>query len=92
MKDLIALVADVKRRRESQRSRTQRDTPTKTTTNQGSEGAWPTLSSEVTPMPYLTERGDLVIPFDSPSRYHWWNSGQSIAETLAELEEKFKAE
>jgi len=24
------------------------------------------------PLPYLTPSGDLVIPFDSPERYHWW--------------------
>src|SRR5262249_38664639 len=23
-------------------------------------------------LPYLTSSGDLVIPFDSPERYHWW--------------------
>ena len=42
--------------------------------------------------PYLNLNGNLVIPFSGETRYHWWNSGQSIAETLAELEERFKAE
>jgi hypothetical protein len=28
-------------------------------------------------MPYITAGGDLVIPFDSPERYHWWKDGQS---------------
>ncbi len=28
---------------------------------------------------------NLVIPFDSPQKYHWWNGGQSITETLNEL-------
>jgi hypothetical protein len=41
-------------------------------------------------LPYLTSSGDLVIPFDSPERYHWWKSGQSVKETLAELRERAK--
>ena len=36
-------------------------------------------------MPYLNESGDLVIPFDSPEKYHWWVGGQSPTETLREL-------
>src|ERR1051325_4029931 len=28
-------------------------------------------------LPHLTPSGDLVIPFDSPERYHWWSGGQS---------------
>ena len=35
--------------------------------------------------PYFTAGGTLVIPFDSPERYHWWKGGQSIAETRAEI-------
>jgi hypothetical protein len=41
-------------------------------------------------LPYLTASGDLVIPFDSPPRYHWWKAGQSVKETLAELSERAK--
>jgi hypothetical protein len=41
-------------------------------------------------LPYLTPSGDLVIPFDSPERYHWWKRGQSVKETLAELRERAK--
>jgi hypothetical protein len=37
------------------------------------------------PLPTIKEDGTLVIPFDSHPRYHWWNGGQSIAITLAEL-------
>jgi hypothetical protein len=37
-------------------------------------------------LPYLTAGGTLVIPFDSPARYHWWRGGQSVAETRAEVE------
>jgi hypothetical protein len=36
-------------------------------------------------LPFLTPGGDLVIPFDSPERYHWWRGGQSVAETLQEV-------
>ncbi len=35
--------------------------------------------------PYITQQGDLIIPFDSDSRYHWWSDGQSILDTLFEL-------
>ena len=35
--------------------------------------------------PFLTAAGDLVIPFDSPVRFHWWNGGQSRDATLAEV-------
>lgn len=30
--------------------------------------------------------GELRIPFGAPERYHWWTGGQSILETLIELE------
>jgi hypothetical protein len=36
-------------------------------------------------LPYLTPGGVLVIPFDSPERFHWWKGGQSVPETLAEV-------
>ncbi|MBI5386775.1 MAG: hypothetical protein HZA90_19055 [Verrucomicrobia bacterium] len=36
-------------------------------------------------LPFLTPGGTLVIPFDSPARFHWWNGGQSVKETLAEV-------
>jgi hypothetical protein len=35
--------------------------------------------------PYLMLDGTLVIPFDSPPRFHWWKGGQSIAQTRAEV-------
>lgn len=35
--------------------------------------------------PYLTSNGELRIPFTADRRYHWWAGGQSIAQTLAEL-------
>jgi len=39
-------------------------------------------------LPYLTPKGTLVIPFESPERYHWWKpDGErlSVKETLAEV-------
>jgi hypothetical protein len=36
--------------------------------------------------PYLDRNNTLRIPFDSDPKYHWWAGGQSIAETLAQLE------
>jgi hypothetical protein len=35
--------------------------------------------------PYVDEHGILIIPFDSDPKYHWWASGQSVIETLREL-------
>ncbi len=35
--------------------------------------------------PHLTPNGELRIPFTADRKYHWWAGGQSIAETLAEL-------
>ena len=46
----------------------------------------PTVTGEK--LPFLTAGGDLVIPFDSPERYHWWKPDgerQSVAATLAEV-------
>lgn len=40
------------------------------------------------PLPYLTPGGSLVIPFDSPERYHWWKpDGErlTVAEIRAEV-------
>lgn len=39
-------------------------------------------------LPFLTAGGTLVIPFDSPERYHWWRDGQSVPQTLAEVNER----
>lgn len=35
--------------------------------------------------PYVTGFGVLVIPFNSPRKYHYWNGGQSTCDTLREL-------
>jgi len=31
------------------------------------------------------QRYNLIIPFDSPEKYHWWNGGQSVLDTATEL-------
>lgn len=36
--------------------------------------------------PYIDAKGELVIPSNSDPKYHWWKqSGQSLLETLREL-------
>ena len=38
-------------------------------------------------MPHFRADGTLVIPYDSPERYHWWRKGgQSVQATRSELE------
>lgn len=37
-------------------------------------------------MPHFTPGGTLVIPFDSPERFHWWKGGQSVEQTREEVE------
>ena len=37
-------------------------------------------------MPYLTENGELIISSNAPVKYKWWAGGQSVKETLEELE------
>ena len=34
--------------------------------------------------PFLKNK-NLVVPIDCPQQYQWWNGGQSITETLNEL-------
>ena len=36
--------------------------------------------------PYINPKGELIIPFTSDPRYHWWAGGQSITATLWELQ------
>jgi hypothetical protein len=43
-------------------------------------------TGKVVPLPYLDDSGDVVIPFDSDPRFHWWAGGQTLKETLSELE------
>lgn len=35
--------------------------------------------------PYINTRGELIIPLTCHRRFHWWNGGQSLVETLQEL-------
>ena len=39
-------------------------------------------------LPYLDQRGRLVIPFDCPPKYRYWAGGQTIQKTLRELFEE----
>jgi hypothetical protein len=48
----------------------------------------PDPSGKKSHMPHFTLRGTLVIPFDSPERYHWWKGGCSVKQTMAELQAK----
>ena len=45
-------------------------------------------------LPYLTPGGTLVIPFDSPERYHYWKPPHDqrlrVKQTLAEVKERMK--
>jgi len=35
--------------------------------------------------PFISMSGCLCIPWNSPKKYRWWQGGQSIMETLIEL-------
>jgi len=39
-------------------------------------------------LPYFMADGTLVIPFDSPERYHWWRGGQSVSATMQEVKRR----
>jgi len=46
-------------------------------------------------LPHFGKNGDLIIPFDSDSKFHWWDGGMSAKETkkyLNENETKMKAD
>lgn len=32
--------------------------------------------------PYFNDNNDLVIPFCSDEKFHWWNGGQKLRKTL----------
>jgi hypothetical protein len=36
-------------------------------------------------IPHIDNTGSLIIPFDSDQKYHHWNGGQPLNETLLEL-------
>jgi hypothetical protein len=35
--------------------------------------------------PYIDNSGTIIIPFTADGKYHYWNGGQSMADTLMEL-------
>lgn len=35
--------------------------------------------------PYIDPTGTMIIPFNADPKYHYWNGGQSITDTLMEL-------
>ncbi len=43
------------------------------------------LAGKLYPLPYVDHNGTLIIPFNSPPEYRWWNRCQSIKDTLREL-------
>lgn len=55
------------------------------------KSALPSADQPQPKLPYLTLGGTLVIPFDSPERYHWWKpDGErlSVSQTLQEVKER----
>jgi hypothetical protein len=36
-------------------------------------------------IPYVNPEGHMIIPFDSDAKYHYWNGGQPLTETMTEL-------
>lgn len=38
-----------------------------------------------TDSPYIDQTGAIIIPFNSDPKYHYWNGGQSLSDTLMEL-------
>lgn len=39
-------------------------------------------------LPYIDNRGRLVIPYDCPPKYRYWAGGQSVRDTLKEIFEE----
>ncbi len=37
------------------------------------------------PLPYFDKGGDIVIPFDSDKKYHYWAGGQLLSKTIEEI-------
>jgi len=35
--------------------------------------------------PYIHHTGDIIIPFNSDPKYHFWCGGQHICDTMTEL-------
>lgn len=43
------------------------------------------ISALPLPLPFMNQYDELVIPFTSDPRFHYWHGGQSIAQTEKEL-------
>ncbi len=43
------------------------------------------IDPENPPVPYINARGELIVPFECAPKYRWWAGGQSIHQTLREL-------
>ena len=35
--------------------------------------------------PYIDDSGAIIIPFKADSKYHYWNGGQALSDTMIEL-------
>lgn len=35
--------------------------------------------------PHIHHTGDIIIPFNADQKYHFWNDGQHLSDTLMEL-------
>jgi hypothetical protein len=35
--------------------------------------------------PYIDHTGTIIIPFNADQKYHFWNGGQHLSDTLLEL-------
>jgi hypothetical protein len=50
------------------------------------ESTRPEQQTEYVTNPYIDSNGELIVPFNSDPRFHWWKRcGQSLLETLREL-------
>ena len=36
-------------------------------------------------IPYMDNTGGIIIPFNADAKYHYWNGGQPLSDTLMEL-------
>ncbi len=50
------------------------------------EGVSATTEQDPRPLPFLNERGELIVPWNADVRYRWWDGGQSVQATLEELD------
>ena len=35
--------------------------------------------------PYIDDSGAIIIPFNANEKYHYWNGGQPLSDTMLEL-------